>query len=152
MLPTLRILADTLVSEKLSVRFGALDIGDLIVFTSPRDPYVVACKRIIGMPGDTICTNPLSPPEERSYMKIPPGHVWVQGDNASNSTDSRIYGPLPLGLVKSKVLYRAYPNFKSLRNNFKMLESRESQLTSYNPDDVIREVTLEYLRGELPEE
>lgn len=47
-------------------------------------------------------------------------------------------------------MYRAFPNFKSLINNFKMVEARDGSITSYNPDDVIREVTLEYLKGELP--
>jgi len=30
---------------------------------------------------------------------VPPNHVWVLGDNPSNSRDSREYGPLSLELV-----------------------------------------------------
>ena len=37
-------------------------------------------------------------------IRVPEGHCWVQGDNLEWSRDSRLFGPLPLGLVKSKVL------------------------------------------------
>jgi mitochondrial inner membrane protease subunit 1 len=40
------------------------------------------------------------------HVRIPRGHVWLSGDNLSNSTDSRAYGPVPLALVKGKVLAR----------------------------------------------
>lgn len=40
------------------------------------------------------------------FVKIPKGHVWLQGDNLSNSTDSRAYGPVPIALLKGTVLAR----------------------------------------------
>ena len=42
----------------------------------------------------------------RVYQVVPRGHVWLQGDNARNSTDSRHYGPVPAALIRGKVLYR----------------------------------------------
>eukprot|EP00967_Tisochrysis_lutea_P013357 scaffold14924_cov19-Tisochrysis_lutea.AAC.1 len=39
-------------------------------------------------------------------VKVPKGHVWLQGDNLLHSRDSREYGPIPLALVKGRVLYQ----------------------------------------------
>uniref|UniRef100_A0A336MZM0 Mitochondrial inner membrane protease subunit n=2 Tax=Culicoides sonorensis TaxID=179676 RepID=A0A336MZM0_CULSO len=44
---------------------------------------------------------------------IPRGYIWIEGDNSVNSSDSRHYGPIPLGLLQSKVLCRIYP-FKQI--------------------------------------
>ncbi len=51
------------------------------------------------------------------YVTVPLGHVWLAGDNMGNSTDSRHYGPVPLGMVRGKVLARVYPNPRWLTNN-----------------------------------
>ena len=37
---------------------------------------------------------------------VPAGHVWLQGDNPANSTDSRHYGPVPLALVQGRVVLK----------------------------------------------
>ena len=43
---------------------------------------------------------------EGRFVKVPKGHVWLTGDNMSNSTDSRTYGPVPHALIKGKVFVR----------------------------------------------
>jgi mitochondrial inner membrane protease subunit 1 len=40
---------------------------------------------------------------------VPQGHVWLQGDNLNNSTDSRSYGAVPLALVRGRVFYKMWP-------------------------------------------
>lgn len=40
---------------------------------------------------------------------VPRGHVWIEGDNSENSSDSRYYGPIPQGLVKSRAICRIWP-------------------------------------------
>ena len=40
-------------------------------------------------------------------VRIPQGHVWLQGDNFSNSTDSRHYGPVPYALLRGHVCLKA---------------------------------------------
>lgn len=41
---------------------------------------------------------------KEQVVRVPEGHCWVAGDNLEWSRDSRLFGPLPLGLVKAKVL------------------------------------------------
>ncbi len=35
---------------------------------------------------------------------MPEGHCWLIGDNLPESRDSRTFGPLPLALIKGKVV------------------------------------------------
>lgn len=52
---------------------------------------------------------PVFPPTGRfddAHVRVPKGTVWLAGDNMSNSTDSRAYGPVPLAMVRGKVLAR----------------------------------------------
>lgn len=36
-------------------------------------------------------------------VKVPEEHVWLLGDNPSNSNDSRYYGPVPVSLLQGRV-------------------------------------------------
>ena len=38
--------------------------------------------------------------------QVPPGHCWVLGDNIPQSRDSRLFGPLPMALIRGKVVGR----------------------------------------------
>uniref|UniRef100_A0A182NRX7 Mitochondrial inner membrane protease subunit n=1 Tax=Anopheles dirus TaxID=7168 RepID=A0A182NRX7_9DIPT len=54
--------------------------------------------------------DPISLPEPRtSIVTVPRGHLWIEGDNVQNSSDSRNYGPVPIGLVKSRAVCRLWP-------------------------------------------
>lgn len=64
---------------------------------------ILVCKRIIGMEHDYI-TN-----EDGKIIKVPKGHVWIEGDNKADSEDSRDYGPVPYGLLESRVFFRWWP-------------------------------------------
>ncbi len=41
-------------------------------------------------------------------LQVPAGHVWLQGDNTLNSTDSRHYGPVPYALLYGKAFLKVY--------------------------------------------
>ncbi|KAJ0610820.1 putative signal peptidase I [Helianthus annuus] len=41
--------------------------------------------------------------------RVPEGHCWVEGDNSAFSSDSRTYGPIPLGLIRGRVTHVIWP-------------------------------------------
>ncbi|CUS20883.1 LAQU0S02e00540g1_1 [Lachancea quebecensis] len=126
MLPTLAATDDYVHALKLYRDGRGLTIGDCIVAAKPTDPYQRVCKRITGMPGDIILVDPsacvngnpgsikgkasrsgedsLEAEPFNSFIKVPPGHVWVTGDNLAQSLDSRTYNSLPMGLIKGKIV------------------------------------------------
>lgn len=103
--------------------------GDIVTFWKPRRPEELGIKRVIGVEGDTIyptrgyATSPhtnrlagvmdgLPTPDEDSVVQeevgkviVPYGHIWVEGDNAEKSLDSRDNGPISKGLVLGKAVW-----------------------------------------------
>lgn len=99
---------DIVLTEHISVTLKKFKKGDIIVCKSPSNPRQYICKRVVAMPGDKIrCNGFLT-------KVIPQGHVWLEGDNKKNSTDSRDYGPVPIGLIRSRAVGRIFP-FDSAR-------------------------------------
>lgn len=83
-------------------------------------------KRVIALPGETVegrdgmvvvdgqrVVEPyLSPDEETSSfdpVTVPEGSIWVMGDNRSNSSDSRVFGPVPENTVVGRAVARIWP-------------------------------------------
>ena len=56
---------------------------------------------------------------------MPEGHCWLAGDNVPWSRDSRDYGPLPLALIKGKVVARIAPlgQIKWIGNTFEKVHN-----------------------------
>lgn len=110
MLPTMGPYNELVLEDRLSIRLSRDPItsktirrGDLVVATSPLDPSLAICKRVIGLPGDVIAVDPFDD-KKNEYVYIPDGYLWLVGDNASMSRDSRTYGPVPVGLVRGKLV------------------------------------------------
>jgi mitochondrial inner membrane protease subunit 1 len=104
MLPTMEASGQVVLENRL-ISPSRLRRGDLVTYISPLDPTRVVCKRLIGLPGDVICVDPtgkVAPSTE--HVVIPKGHVWLMGDNAEMSRDSREYGPVSMGLIKGRLV------------------------------------------------
>ncbi|KAF3789782.1 Mitochondrial inner membrane protease subunit 2 [Nymphaea thermarum] len=111
------ISGDLVLVEKLCLNNYKFSHGDVVVFgimfpfgfgyenfRNPNSHKQSLIKRIIALPGDWIRI-----PETYEIVKVPEGHCWVEGDNYNSSTDSRSFGPIPLGLVKGRATHVIWP-------------------------------------------
>ena len=109
MLPTMALEGEAALEDIISYRLWphSLARGDLVTLKSPIDPTRIICKRVLGLPGDVVCVDPtgLRAPSTE-HVLIPSGHVWLVGDNATDATDSREYGPVSMALIRGKLIAR----------------------------------------------
>lgn len=89
MSPTLHD-GDRVIVALTSYRRHAPRIGDVVLLEGPGGMPLV--KRVAEPPVD-----------------VRPGTLWVLGDNAAESSDSREFGPLPLNRVRGRVSWRYWP-------------------------------------------
>jgi len=129
--PTLHV-GDRILVDKLSVRFGTINVGDVIVFRAPPSEHCHdgnfpdLVKRVIGLPGDVMTSNGnivylngrklkepwtyfhfLNPPIKR--FTVPANNYYVMGDNRANSCDSRYWGTVPRSDIIGKTFFRIWP-------------------------------------------
>lgn len=79
---------------------------DIVALRSPNNQDRILVKRIIGIEGDDVAT---LPPYPEPVVRVPPGHAWVEGDEPLHSDDSNRFGPVPLALVDSKLVFVVWP-------------------------------------------
>ena len=83
---------------------GQIKDGDIVVITDPNeDGYII--KRVYRMGGETVDWKyiPDKYNSDQPY-KVPPGMIYVLGDNLPESSDSRAFGPRKIEDVIGKVL------------------------------------------------
>ncbi|MHB8378380.1 MAG: signal peptidase I [Acidimicrobiales bacterium] len=120
--------------DKLSVDFGTINVGDIVVFKAPpdvaricSDPVTDLVKRVIGLPGDVLYTQgnaiyvngkkldqkwsvfPTMGPTAIKKMTVPKGQYYMMGDNHANSCDSRMWGTVPRSDMIGKVFLKIWP-------------------------------------------
>lgn len=108
MLPTFNVRGDVLLTEYVSPRLKRIKSGDVVVAVKPTDARVMVVKRVRGMGGEKIWVHPKNEHHPVEII-VPDGYVWLEGDNAAQSTDSREYGPVPMELVRGRVVLRFWP-------------------------------------------
>ncbi|XP_022106349.1 mitochondrial inner membrane protease subunit 1-like isoform X1 [Acanthaster planci] len=98
---------DIVLTEHISTKFfNKVDKGDVVVLRSPVDPKQFLCKRVVGMEFDEV---PVNRWKFLRTKNVPKGHIWIEGDNRTNSTDSREFGPVPLAMVRGRAVLRVWP-------------------------------------------
>jgi signal peptidase I len=111
--------------NKLAYKFGTPKMGEVIVFHYPRDPNQEYIKRVIGVPGNTVVISDgqvyiddkliqepyiaASPTYGPQDWTVPPGSLFVLGDNRNNSSDSHTWGMVPLEYVVGKAVAVYWP-------------------------------------------
>ncbi|KAK4037899.1 hypothetical protein OUZ56_029924 [Daphnia magna] len=105
---------DYVLLNRWAVRDFHIQRGDIVSLVSPRNPDACLIKRIIGLEGDVI--KPKS--QSQSYVEVPRGFCWIEGENHSQSMDSNFFGPIPLGLITAKATHIVWPLNRACRLMF----------------------------------
>ncbi|KAI9738001.1 MAG: hypothetical protein M1834_009371 [Cirrosporium novae-zelandiae] len=113
MLPTISVSGDWVIVSRLHAKGKGVQRGDLVsAWTPMRHSDGPALKRVIGLPGDFVCKDRPAAGDVGSdglMIQVPEGHCWIAGDNLPYSRDSRHYGPVPLALIRGKVIAKIFP-------------------------------------------
>jgi signal peptidase I len=122
MLPTIQ-LGDRILANRVVYRYKDIQRGDVVVFQPPSehaggDPGVPFVKRVVGLPGDTVevrngrtlvngevfeVSDAVTPTYTQRPETVPDGQLFVLGDNRNESSDSHIWGYVPIENVIGRV-------------------------------------------------
>ncbi|MGH3205180.1 MAG: signal peptidase I [Streptosporangiaceae bacterium] len=136
MVPTLGVY-DRVLVQKAFFSWHDVREGDIVVFSHPPldncpGPEGDLVKRVIALPGQTIYSSgnsiyvngrllaepylpkydPLGPPiaSRQHPYRVPPGELYVLGDDRSDSCDSRFWGPITGASIIGKVVLTFWHN------------------------------------------
>jgi signal peptidase I len=130
MIPTIQI-DNRVLAEKITYRFVRPPrYGDIVVFPDPKGEHPHLIKRVIAVAGQSVDLRrgkvyvdgaqlvepythglpslPLTTEFKFPYT-VPPGDLWVMGDNRTNSGDSRVFGPIPASEVQGHAVWTYWP-------------------------------------------
>lgn len=142
------LVGDKVIATQMWLHGNNVNRGDVIVFTDPggwldgKEAGGHLCKRVIGLPGDTITVDDngnilvngkrISEPYLRKGMRgsemqfsvhVTPGNVFVLGDNRTDSADSRYHmdddnnGLVPMMNIDGIIQLRYWP-FNRISTDF----------------------------------
>jgi signal peptidase I len=121
---------DRVLVNKLSYKVHEVHRGDIVVFDrpegQPESEIKDLIKRVIGLPGETVEAKDgvvyidgreLDEPylvngvttENLPRTEVPPGHVFVMGDNRNDSSDSRVFGAIDEDTIVGRAFIRVWP-------------------------------------------
>ena len=148
---------DYLIVDEIVYDFAKPQRGDVIVFRYPDDPAIFYIKRVIGLPGETVAINhgivtitetngskltlkePYVVNEDTTYtnsVTLGPKQYFVMGDNRPNSSDSRVWGPVPrhdiIGRVDARLLPVSHAGLFPGATNYKTSKVTNATSTATN--------------------
>ena len=111
-------------SKRTGVGRIVRDIFESIGVLQPSTEEYI--KRVIALPGETVegrnghvfvngrqVVEPYLPAGTTTTdfpaLKVPSGALWVMGDNRTNSSDSRVFGPIRRSSVVGRAILRLWP-------------------------------------------
>lgn len=119
---------DRAVVEKVTYRFRGPIPGEIVTLDDPSGRYDMLIKRVIAVGGQTVDIRDggvlvddiaLVEPYTRGLLthpdtlempvRVPEGYVWLMGDNRTDSTDSRRFGPQPVTAIHARALAVYWP-------------------------------------------
>ncbi|MEA4908750.1 MAG: signal peptidase I [Chloroflexi bacterium] len=113
-----------IIVNKLAYRLGDFQRGDIIIFHFPQNVQDDYIKRVIGLPEDVIDVRNgtvhvngqpmdepyiVTPPEYMGEWIVPDDTLFVLGDNRNQSSDSHIWGFVPIENVIGRALVVYWP-------------------------------------------
>lgn len=128
MVPTIGV-GDRVVAEKLTYRFVRPPaVGEIVVFDDPQGRHPQLIKRVIATEGQLVLIRddsvyvdgiqirepythgkPTTQGIMRTPVVVPAGHLWLMGDNRTNSGDSRVFGAQPVSAVRGRAFWTYWP-------------------------------------------
>ncbi len=119
-----------LIVDETTKYIGEYYRGDVVILRYPNDPSKFFIKRVIGLPGETVTiqngTVSITSATQKEPLILSEPYVkntkfdsatrtldneefFVMGDNRAQSSDSRVWGPVPKRLMDGKALVRLFP-------------------------------------------
>ena len=112
------------VAEKISYHLHPPRRGDVVIAERPGNEGSLI-KRVVALPGETVEVRGghvlingqrIEEPWVRNFggpnhppTVVPADHVFILGDNRVNSRDSRAIGPVPVEMIKGRVVLIYWP-------------------------------------------
>lgn len=127
MVPTIEV-GDRFVVDRLVYLYRQPQSGDIVIFDDPNNVLPALVKRVVAVAGHTVdlkdgivLIDGIGASEPYTYGKpslpgpvttpvtVPPGSVWVMGDNRTDSADSRYFGPIPISSIHGRAVFTYWP-------------------------------------------